>query len=61
VIAFEPMTAPTDALVQAGPDLTLLAPGDSYRAAFTITVRESGGSPGSEYVRPDASAYGPDA
>jgi len=38
VIAFEPMTAPTNALVDGGPELTLLAPGDSYRAAFAITV-----------------------
>ena len=48
VIAFEPMTAPANALVTAGPELTVLAPGDSYRAAFSITVRESDGSPGSE-------------
>ena len=48
VIAFEPMTAPANALVTAGPELTLLAPGDSYRAAFSITVRERDGSPGSE-------------
>jgi aldose 1-epimerase len=39
VIAFEPMTAPANALVDAGPELTLLAPGDSYRAAFSIAVR----------------------
>jgi len=36
VIAFEPMTAPANALVDGG--ATLLAPGDSYRAVFTITV-----------------------
>ena len=48
VIAFEPMTAPANALVTAGPELTLLAPGDVYRAAFSITVRERDGSPGSE-------------
>ena len=48
MIAFEPMTAPANALVTAGPELTLLAPGDSYRAAFSITVRELDGSPGSE-------------
>ena len=46
--AFEPMTAPANALVNGGPELTLLAPGDSYRAAFSITVRERDGSPGSE-------------
>jgi aldose 1-epimerase len=38
VIAFEPMTAPANALVEAGPELTLLAPGDSYRATFSINV-----------------------
>ena len=48
VIAFEPMTAPANALVTAGPELTLLAPGERYRAVFSITVRERDGSPGSE-------------
>jgi galactose mutarotase-like enzyme len=38
VIAFEPMTAPTNALVSRGPDLLLLAPGESHRATFWITV-----------------------
>jgi galactose mutarotase-like enzyme len=37
VVAFEPMTAPTNALV-SGLDLTLLEPGKSYRASFSITV-----------------------
>ena len=37
LIAFEPMTAPTNALVSG--DLTPLEPGDSYRAVFAITVR----------------------
>ncbi len=32
------MTAPANALVDAR-DLTLLAPGDRYRAAFSIAVR----------------------
>jgi galactose mutarotase-like enzyme len=36
LIAFEPMTAPTDALVSG--ELTMLAPGQSYRAAFSIAV-----------------------
>jgi aldose 1-epimerase len=36
LIAFEPMSAPTDALVSG--DLTLLGPGESYRAAFSISV-----------------------
>jgi aldose 1-epimerase len=39
VVAFEPMTAPTNALVDAGPELPMLAPGDAYRAAFSIGVR----------------------
>jgi galactose mutarotase-like enzyme len=38
VIAFEPMTAPTNALVAGGDELPFVAPGDSYRAAFSITV-----------------------
>jgi len=38
VIAFEPMTAPTNALVDGGDELPFVAPGDSYRAAFSITV-----------------------
>jgi aldose 1-epimerase len=38
VIAFEPMTAPTNALV-SGRDLKLLEPGESYEASFSITVR----------------------
>ena len=36
LIAFEPMTAPTNALVDGG--LTLLEPGESYRATFSVTV-----------------------
>lgn len=38
VVAFEPMTAPTDALVKGGAELPLVAPGDDYRATFSITV-----------------------
>jgi galactose mutarotase-like enzyme len=37
VIAFEPMTAPTNALV-SGFDLKLLEPGESYTATFSIMV-----------------------
>jgi aldose 1-epimerase len=37
VIAFEPMTAPTNALV-SGQDLRLLEPGESYRAVFSVRV-----------------------
>lgn len=40
VVAFEPMTAPTNALVTGGPDLPLLAPGDTYRATFSLTVTD---------------------
>jgi aldose 1-epimerase len=39
VVAFEPMTAPTNALVDADGDLPVVAPGDTYRAAFSIGVR----------------------
>src|SRR4051812_17505970 len=38
LICFEPMTAPTNALV-SGDGLTTLQPGDSFRAAFSIAVR----------------------
>ncbi len=38
VIALEPMTAPTNALVTGGPDLPLLGAGDVYRATFSINV-----------------------
>ena len=37
VVAFEPMTAPTNALV-SGRDLKLLEPGESYEASFSITA-----------------------
>ena len=43
VIAFEPMTAPTNALVAAGAELELVPPGESYRAVFAITVRDRDG------------------
>ncbi len=38
VIAFEPMTAPTNALVSDGPELSWTAPGETYRARFSIKV-----------------------
>ena len=38
VIAIEPMTAPTNALV-SGQDLQLVAPGESRSATFTVSVR----------------------
>ncbi len=37
LICFEPMTAPTNALVN-GRDLIVVEPGEEYRAAFTIAV-----------------------
>ncbi len=37
VIALEPMTAPTNALV-SGQDLKLIEPGESYEATFSVTV-----------------------
>ncbi len=40
VIAYEPMTAPANALIAGGPDLPMLAPGESLTATFTITVSE---------------------
>jgi aldose 1-epimerase len=36
-ICFEPMTAPTNAL-RSGDGLTVLQPGDEYRASFTVTA-----------------------
>ena len=40
-VAFEPMTAPTNALVAGGPDLPLVAPGEAFSATFSITVSSS--------------------
>ncbi|HZE05144.1 MAG TPA: aldose 1-epimerase [Solirubrobacteraceae bacterium] len=37
LICFEPMTAPTNALID-GRDLHVVAPGEEYRAAFSIAV-----------------------
>jgi galactose mutarotase-like enzyme len=37
-IAIEPMTAPTNALLTAGPDLTFVPPGESFTATFSISV-----------------------
>jgi aldose 1-epimerase len=38
VIAYEPMTAPTNALVEGGPDLPLLEAGGRCEATFSIAV-----------------------
>ena len=40
VIALEPMTAPTNALVEGGDNLPLLAPGDAYSATFSVTISD---------------------
>ena len=40
VIAFEPMTAPTNALA-TGSDLQVVAAGDRFDAAFTVTVADA--------------------
>jgi aldose 1-epimerase len=37
-VCFEPMTAPTNALVRGGPDLSIVAPGQSYAATFEISI-----------------------
>ncbi|MGN6556416.1 MAG: aldose 1-epimerase [Solirubrobacterales bacterium] len=41
-VAFEPMTAPTNALV-SGEDLRMLPPGESFTATFAITLAQGGG------------------
>jgi aldose 1-epimerase len=40
VVAYEPMTAPTNSLVGGAPELSLVAPGESYEARFSITVTD---------------------
>lgn len=40
LICFEPMTAPTNAL-RTGRDLPLVAPGQEYRAAFSVSVADN--------------------
>lgn len=37
-VAIEPMTAPTNALLTAGPDLTFVPPGETFAASFSISV-----------------------
>lgn len=41
VVALEPMTAPTDALLVGGSELPFASPGESFRAEFSITVKRS--------------------
>jgi aldose 1-epimerase len=43
VIAIEPMTAPTNALVADGPELPAAEPGSPFRAVFSINVADLGG------------------
>jgi aldose 1-epimerase len=38
VVCFEPMTAPTNALVDGAPELSFVEPGSRYSAAFSVTV-----------------------
>ena len=40
VIAFEPMTAPANALVDGGAGAAARRPGDEYRATFAITLAD---------------------
>jgi galactose mutarotase-like enzyme len=37
-VAIEPMTAPTNALLDAGPELTFVPPGETFSATFSISV-----------------------
>ncbi len=41
VIAYEPMTAPANALITGGSELPMLEPGDDYRATFSIAVADA--------------------
>jgi galactose mutarotase-like enzyme len=41
-VAFEPMTAPTNALVDGGIDLPLVQPGHRFSASFSIVVEQLG-------------------
>jgi aldose 1-epimerase len=37
-VAIEPMTAPTNALLEGGPELTFVPPGETFSAVFSISV-----------------------
>jgi aldose 1-epimerase len=37
-VAIEPMTAPTNAFLTAGPELTFVPPGETFAASFSISV-----------------------
>jgi galactose mutarotase-like enzyme len=43
VIAFEPMTAPANALLSGGPDLRWVEPGGEFAADFTIAIADGEG------------------
>ena len=43
VVAYEPMTAPTNALLSGGPDLPLVEPGDRFAATFSIRLTDDDG------------------
>jgi aldose 1-epimerase len=40
VVAYEPMTAPTNALLRGGPDLPMVEPGESFTASFSVAVSD---------------------
>ncbi len=42
VVAYEPMTAPTNALLGGGPDLPMVEPGERFAATFSITLADGG-------------------
>lgn len=42
VVAYEPMTAPANALLSGGPDLALVEPGERFAATFSITLADGG-------------------
>ena len=42
VVAYEPMTAPTNALLSGGPDLPMVEPGERFAATFSITLADGG-------------------
>ncbi len=55
LLAWEPMTAPTNALV-SGEDLKVIGPGESYSATFSVRVRLDGAQPATHSVATASSA-----
>jgi aldose 1-epimerase len=45
VIAFEPMSAPANALIGGGPELRSVQPGETFTATFTIAVADEAAAP----------------